>query len=263
MANGNGLLSSTQQVALSPEEEARFQQWYKAKANQYGLILNPDSQPYDYRAAFLAGADAEVSPIDGLPHWPSEFKLEGHPNRIVDGVDTRYAKPPGQEEKIMHQGRPHFDPRTPLPQSVISAAEQWGQSPEAQMDPLLRQQEMNRQRAMAGDLNYASIGPREFQHSGPGRILDNIRYVVPRAVGDAFKGGTAGTVAGVTRIAQALIPGEQPRMAEFEQYVSDQIPESRIGKAAGFVGSFAPEFTLAGDVADLGRVPGYLREGDK
>ena len=30
-----------------------------------------------------------MSPQDGLPHWPSEFKLEGHPNLIVDGVDTR------------------------------------------------------------------------------------------------------------------------------------------------------------------------------
>ena len=33
---------------------------------------------------------------------------------------------------------------------------------------------------------------------------------------------------------------------------------SGIGKATGLLGSFAPEFTLAGDIADLSRVPGYL-----
>ena len=80
-----------QNLPLGATQEKRFQQWYAGKAQQYGLNPNPDDflHYYDYRGAFLAGADAEVSLEDGLPHWPSEFKLEGHPSLIVDGVDTR------------------------------------------------------------------------------------------------------------------------------------------------------------------------------
>ena len=80
---------------LGPAEEEQFQRWYSDKAQQYDLNPNPDDPRhfYDYRAAFRAGADAEVSPQDRLPHWPSEFKLEGHPNLIVDGVDTRTGRP--------------------------------------------------------------------------------------------------------------------------------------------------------------------------
>jgi len=27
---------------------------------------------------------------DGLYHWPSQFKSDDHPNRFVNGVDTKY-----------------------------------------------------------------------------------------------------------------------------------------------------------------------------
>ena len=144
--------------------------------------------------------------------------------------------------------------RRPLHPGLISAAEEWGRT-EGQMTPVERQKEMHRQRAMAGDPNYASIRPPQSRDD---RILDNLRYRLPRMVGDAFKGATAGPVAGALRIGQALIPGEQPRMAEFGEYALDQIPESGIGKVTGLIGSFAPEFTMAGDVADLGRAFRHL-----
>ena len=150
-------------------------------------------------------------------------------------------------------------PRTRLPSSLLASVEEWGQSPEGLADPVLRRQELTRQRAMAGDPNYASIGPTPSRGR---RILDQVRHAVPRAVGDALKGGFYGAGAGALRIGQALIPGEQPRMAAMEQYGLDQIPEEGIGKAAGFLGSFAPEFTMAGDLADMGRVPGHLGRGE-
>ena len=73
------------------EEEQRFQEWYAEKAKQFKLNPNPDDPRhfYDYRAAYLAGA--EPDPLTG--HWDSKYKLPGHPNRYVDGVDTITGKP--------------------------------------------------------------------------------------------------------------------------------------------------------------------------
>jgi hypothetical protein len=47
-------------------------------------------------------------------------------------------------------------------------------------------------------------------------------------------------------------------MAAMQQFGLSQIPEEGIGAATGVLGSFAPEFTLAGDAADLGRAYGHL-----
>lgn len=72
-------------------DEAAFQQWYSGWAQKAGLDPNPDSplHKYDYRAAFRAGATPQIDPTDGLYHWPSQFKAADHPNRFVNGVDTR------------------------------------------------------------------------------------------------------------------------------------------------------------------------------
>lgn len=85
-----------------PTKEAAFQQWYQAKAQQLGLDPNPDNprHQYDYRAAFEAGAGTEIG-SDGLPHWPSEFKLRGHPNLVVDGRLTPTGEP--AEGGLLHR----------------------------------------------------------------------------------------------------------------------------------------------------------------
>lgn len=79
-------------TVLSPAEEADFQGWYQdiAKSVRPPLDPNPDNplHQYDYRAAYAAGAEP-----DAWGHWPSEFKRAGHPNLIVDGVDTRTGEP--------------------------------------------------------------------------------------------------------------------------------------------------------------------------
>lgn len=45
---------------------------------------------YDYDAARIAGAEPNMMDLfDTMYHWPSTFKTDLHPNRFVDGVDTK------------------------------------------------------------------------------------------------------------------------------------------------------------------------------
>lgn len=85
-APSDALRQALVQALRGPGDEAAFQQWYAARAQALGLNPNPDDPQhfYDYRAAFRAGAEPDAS-----GHWPSQFKLEGHPRLILDGVDTR------------------------------------------------------------------------------------------------------------------------------------------------------------------------------
>lgn len=75
---------------LTPEQEAQFKPWYADIAAKGGLDPNPDDprHQYDYRGAFLAGAQPGE---DG--HLDSRFKAPGHPNRFVDGIDTITGQP--------------------------------------------------------------------------------------------------------------------------------------------------------------------------
>ena len=80
---------------LLPDEEATFQQWYADWAARAGINPDPDNpeHQYDYRAAWKAGAEPQIDPTDQRYHWPSKFKADDHPNRIVDGVDTKTGVP--------------------------------------------------------------------------------------------------------------------------------------------------------------------------
>ena len=83
-------------TSLSPKEEAEFQQAFAALAQQLGLAPDPDDPLhfYDYRGAWKAGAmtpDAEL-------HFSSKYKLPGHPNRFVDGIDTITGKKATQKD---------------------------------------------------------------------------------------------------------------------------------------------------------------------
>jgi hypothetical protein len=83
-------VASHPQPLEDADEEAAFQQWYTKAAKEFNLAPSPDDPQhfYDYRGAYKAGAWPDAS-----KHWPSEFKLEGHPNLIVAGRDTRTGKP--------------------------------------------------------------------------------------------------------------------------------------------------------------------------
>ena len=67
-------------------EEQQFRFWYSNHAQRWGLNPNPyDPQHfYDYKAAWKMGAAP-----DETGHWPSQFKIEGHPRMFIDGVNTK------------------------------------------------------------------------------------------------------------------------------------------------------------------------------
>ena len=64
----------------SRQEEDTFRQWYSPYAE--GLKLDPDPDNplhyYDWRTAFRSGATP-----DETGHWPSDFKLKGHPREWI------------------------------------------------------------------------------------------------------------------------------------------------------------------------------------
>lgn len=76
--------------SVAPVDEDEFQRWYAEKAAQTGINPDPDNpdHKYDYRAAFAAGAEPNAE-----GHWPSQFKADDHPNRFVEGVDTKTGNP--------------------------------------------------------------------------------------------------------------------------------------------------------------------------
>jgi hypothetical protein len=43
--------------------------------------------------ARLFGIEPELYWEDAIPHWDSRFKRENHPNRYVNGVDTKTGLP--------------------------------------------------------------------------------------------------------------------------------------------------------------------------
>ena len=87
MTDPLGLLPKTDPLGIIPEEK-EFQSWYQGWSKKLGLNPDPDDPQhfYDYRAAFRGGAEPTV---ESGWHWPSEFKREGHPRMIVDGVNTK------------------------------------------------------------------------------------------------------------------------------------------------------------------------------
>jgi len=78
------LVPSGPQTLRQPTE---FDAWYSGIARRYGLNPNPydPRHSYDYKRAFEEG----VRTPDASGHFPSKYKLPGHPNLVVGGVDTR------------------------------------------------------------------------------------------------------------------------------------------------------------------------------
>lgn len=77
--------------------EASFQLWYAKHAKKSGLNKNPDDPAhfYDYRSAYKSGKEPDAS-----GHWPSEFKKQGHPRMVIDGVNTKTGKPVNRKNII-------------------------------------------------------------------------------------------------------------------------------------------------------------------
>jgi hypothetical protein len=105
--------------------EEDFQGWYRDWAEKLDLNEDPDDplHQYDYRAAYQAGA-VPTQGEDGEWHWPSKHKMEGHPNLIVDGVNTKTGETVGEEEQVTKA-------ISPVLQSVV----EWIESEESETVP--------------------------------------------------------------------------------------------------------------------------------
>ena len=81
-------------VEQSFQRGIRDTQWYKEFSTRYGEEPDLNTPHYDYRKAWKSGARPTVrDPKDNdALHWPSEFKGDDHPNRFVDGIDTKKSK---------------------------------------------------------------------------------------------------------------------------------------------------------------------------
>lgn len=107
----NPLQLLAQLLADRSAQEQQFQAWYAMYASRLGINPDPDNPRhfYDWRAAYQAGAAP-----DSQGHWPSQFKREGHPNLIVNDIDTRTGEP-APRRNVWQQflkERP-FDPSAP------------------------------------------------------------------------------------------------------------------------------------------------------
>lgn len=102
----NGPLGQlAQMVQARKEQEEAFRKWYGDRASLMGLNPNPDDPRhfYDYRQAFTQGMEPSAHRTErtmpdayvAMMHWPSLFKQAGHPNLVINGVDTRTGQPVG------------------------------------------------------------------------------------------------------------------------------------------------------------------------
>jgi len=91
----------------APLEDTPFHQWYAWHAGRLGLDKNPyhPEHYYDYEAAYEAGEGPDDS-----GHWPSRFKLEGHPRTVLDGIDTRTMEPVPGFDAVLYEALKEFTP---------------------------------------------------------------------------------------------------------------------------------------------------------
>lgn len=80
---------------LNDDEENKFQQWYSDHAKNLGINPDPDHPLhfYDFRGAYKAGA---IPNKEG--HWPSKWKLKGHPRMIINGINTKTGEPASYDD---------------------------------------------------------------------------------------------------------------------------------------------------------------------
>ncbi len=77
--------------SASTEQENKFQKEYSRVSSQLGLNPDPDDPKhfYDYRGLFKETGGLSV---DESNHFPSKFKLDGHPKLIIKGINTKTGK---------------------------------------------------------------------------------------------------------------------------------------------------------------------------
>lgn len=205
-------------AATGGDDELAFRQWYGGWAQKAGLDPNPDAPEhrYDYRAAFRAGAVPQIDPGDGLYHWPSQFKADDHPNRFVNGVDTKYG---GAQPK----------PGELSDDDVFGTA---APAAPAGRDPTFMESFTRWPRAVVSGLDRAGRAIGDVLFSGAGEIL----RPVARAVGDE-----AGLDTAISDFGQIFDQKRAPIVPVGPTFdsgpnVADSLVEGLSQGAAGFAG---------------------------
>lgn len=106
---------------LTPEEEKKFQSFYADIAKKSGINPNPDDprHQYDYRGAWKSGAIPAPDPTDNNRlHWPSQFKDDDHPRRILQGIDTRTGRTMKPDTDIQ-KAKEFFDKNSELSPELL------------------------------------------------------------------------------------------------------------------------------------------------
>ncbi|MBA7491705.1 hypothetical protein ES702_02253 [subsurface metagenome] len=99
---------------LVPREEYRFRKDYKEMAVKKGLSSNPDDplHYYDYRGLWKETGKLEP---DETGHFPSKYKLKGHPDMYVKGIKTKEEEKPGWKQRTRGIGElPKYEIPKPI-----------------------------------------------------------------------------------------------------------------------------------------------------
>jgi len=80
-----------------------FRKKFKEKFNEEPS-RDSNIAKYDYDAAYKAGIRPVLDESDGLYHWSSEFKHDDHPNRYVNGLDTKTGKIQSKDGSFKNEG---------------------------------------------------------------------------------------------------------------------------------------------------------------
>ena len=196
-----------EQVQAAPEaplsvsqEEQDFQAWFSGIASMYGYAPDPDDPLhfYDYRAAFRAGVREPEIGQDGLPHWPSAFKSDDNPNRVVGGFDTKTRQRDesvpmarsveelislGWDEGPAAQlGREHGLPHFTLRTEGWAGPSTWGAQPPAVPDDPIEEQRSRLSRSIQKGMDRLqrdeSQTPDIIDPSGPRWAYDEDDFTV-------------------------------------------------------------------------------------
>lgn len=219
-------------LARSPQDETAFREWYSGHARQQGLDQDPDAPAhfYDYRAAYRAGAGPDTA-----GHWPSAFKRDGHPNLIVDGLDTRTGRPPvsWREEaaRVLAAPAPH-----PQPSSTTMRPPTW------------------RDRAMDMLSSVPVLGPYLRRQADPAASFADkqLPILAARGLGSAASSTLVGAPGGLLQATgNAMASGD----TGFAGYKSAGASLSRLGGALSELDATAqeslrPPSDLSRDIAE-------------
>lgn len=79
--------------------EKAFRKDYAALAKKLDIDPDPNDPRhfYNYRAAWT---DNNMKAVDG--HLPSQYKVTGHPDRFIDGIDTMTGREANLFDNLMN-----------------------------------------------------------------------------------------------------------------------------------------------------------------